>query len=88
MAAKRLYPWERWLSQPVTKLVRGVDYTCSQSIMWQIIRNNAYRRGVRFKLTDTHDGMLIEVLPDEREGLAGDGDTVGPSAGLEALPHP
>lgn len=64
MAAKRKYGWERWFGRSRTELVRGVDYHCAQAIMWQMVRNNARRYGVRVRVTDTHDGILIEVLDE------------------------
>lgn len=64
MPAHRKYQWELWFGQPVTQLVRGLDYKCSQAIMWQTVRNNARQRGVKARVTDTHGGILIEVLSE------------------------
>ena len=61
MAAHRKYNWELWFGQATTKLIRGVDYQIPQAIMWQTVRDNARRRGVSCRVTDTHDGILIEV---------------------------
>lgn len=66
MPAHRKYDWETWFGQRRTRLVRGQDYHCSQSMMWQMVRNNAYARGLvgRVKITDTHDGIEIEVADE------------------------
>lgn len=64
MAAERKYWWEKWFGQPKTMLVRGVDYHCAQAIMWQTVRNNARQKGVKARVTDIHDGILIEVISD------------------------
>ncbi len=62
MAAKRKYRWEEWFAAPRTVLVRGVDYHCSQSALCGTIRNNASRRGLRVRLTDTGNTVIIEVM--------------------------
>ena len=62
MPAHRLYDWDLWFGRPCTVIRRGVDYRCSQSSMCQIIRNNAWRRRVRVRLTDTRDAITIEVV--------------------------
>ena len=69
MAAKRKYPWEEWFSQPSTLLVYGEHYHCAQSIMWQMIRSNAYQRRVRVRVTDLRTEILIEVIGDRDEVL-------------------
>lgn len=61
MAAKRKYDWEGWFGQPTTVLVRGVDYHCSQAIMWQQVRNNARTRRVQVSITDNNDSITIDV---------------------------
>lgn len=55
------YNWELWFVRDRTILLRGVDYTCSQSSMCQSIRNAATKHGVRVGLTDTGDAIMIEV---------------------------
>lgn len=62
MAAKRKYKWEEWLHEPQTILIRGVDYHCSQSSMCQMIRNEAWERGVRVSLIDVGYSIVIEVV--------------------------
>lgn len=62
MAAKRKYDWETWFSRKSTVLVKGVDYTCSQSAMVQSIRNNAYLRGAHVRPIDLDDRIEIVVL--------------------------
>lgn len=66
MAATRKYPWEYWFSNPVTKIVRGVDYHCSQAMMWQMVRNNirTHRMTGRVRVTDINYGLIIEVLSE------------------------
>ena len=59
---KPTYTWGRWLKEPGVTLIRGVDYTCSQSGMVQTIRNNASLRGVRVRITDNTDSITIEVI--------------------------
>lgn len=64
MSAKRKYPWDDWFGQPITVLVRGEDYHCSQSTMVQTIRNNASRRGLRVRVVEDDDcrAIRLEVL--------------------------
>ena len=74
MAAKRLYQWEEWFGRRRTVLVRGVNYDCSQSTMAQMVRNNATRLGVRVRVLDTRDAVVVEVvgrLYAPREGVVG-----------------
>ena len=58
---RRIYKWEQWLTAPRTILVRGVDYHCSQSTMAGMVRNNASMRGVRVRVVDNRDSIVIEV---------------------------
>lgn len=60
--AARKYPWEQWFGQKRTVLRRGVDYQLSQSMMHQMIRNNASRRRLRVRIADTGTGMIVEVI--------------------------
>lgn len=62
MPARRKYPWEVWFSKTRTTIVRGIDYFISQSMMWQTVRNNASRMGVKVKVKDIGDSIVIEVL--------------------------
>ena len=62
MGAKRKYRWEEWFERPRTVLLRGVDYDCSQSAMSGAVRNNASMRGVRVRIVDTGDSIIIEVV--------------------------
>ena len=64
MAATRKYMWEEWFGRPLTLVVQGVDYQCSQSTMVAQIRNCASRRGVRVRLTDVGDSIVIEVVSE------------------------
>lgn len=61
MSPNRKYDWEGLLARDRTVLVRGVDYVCSQSTMAGMVRNNASKRRVRVKVTDTGDTLIIEV---------------------------
>lgn len=60
-AGRKGYPWRDWFGQPRTVIVRGVDYTCGQGVMWQQIRNEAWRRRLRVSVTDENDYIVIEV---------------------------
>lgn len=62
MAARRKYNWEEWFERDLTVLLRGSDYHCSQSTMVQTVRNNASQRGVRVRVTDTDDSVVIRVV--------------------------
>lgn len=64
MAAKRKYWWEEWFSKPRTVLIREIDYHCSQSAMTQMVRNNASQRGIRSRVIDTGNSVIIEVLDE------------------------
>lgn len=64
MTRKRLYRWEEWFGRPRTTIVRGVDYACSQGVMWQMVRNEAWRRRKRIRVTDHNDRLVIEVIGD------------------------
>lgn len=59
MGAKAKYPWYAWFERPRVEIVRGVDYTCSQSSMAQTIRNNASMRKLRVSIQDTGNGFII-----------------------------
>ena len=61
MTWKRKYRWEEWFGQPRTVIVRGVDYHCSTAVMWQQVRNNAYARGIKCRVRDEGDQLVIEV---------------------------
>lgn len=64
MSRRRKYNWEEWFSRPHTVLVRGVDYEISTVQMWQQVRNNAYARGIDFRLRASDDGnsLILEVI--------------------------
>lgn len=62
MGAKRKYRWDDWFDCPRTVLVRGQDYQCSQSAMTGQLRNRASERGVRIKLADRGDSIIVEVI--------------------------
>jgi len=65
MAAHRKYAWEKWFAQSVVTVVRGRDYTCSQSTMVATIRNNASRLGHKVRLVDTGSSVIIKVITNE-----------------------
>ncbi len=60
--ALRKYPWEEWLGKPLTVLCRGLDYTISQASMDKSVRNNASMRGLRVRIEDTGDKLVIQVV--------------------------
>ena len=62
MARNSKYDWNTWFGQNRTVLHRGTDYHISQSMMFQSIKNNAYRRGFKVNVTDHNDYIVIEVL--------------------------
>jgi len=66
---RRKYPWEEWLKRPRIVLVRGIHYECSQSTMSQSVRNNASARGLRIRIQDTGDTIIIDII--SRRGIAG-----------------
>ncbi len=59
--AVRKYHWEEWFGRPRTILEQGVHYDCSQSTMAQIIRNNASQRGLRVRVVDIGDAIVVDV---------------------------
>lgn len=61
MAAQRKYDWEGLFRRYQTTLVRGRDYDCSQSTMVGMIRNHASRRGMRVRVVDEGDSIIVEV---------------------------
>jgi transposase-like protein len=58
------YPWDRWLSQPRTILVRGRDYHCTTLGMVQQVRLRAYKSKVRVSVHTTQDSVTIELRRD------------------------
>lgn len=60
--AVRKYPWEQWFALPYILLKYGKDYHISQSMMYQTVRNNARRYGVRVKIKDTNTSLIVEVV--------------------------
>ena len=69
------YPWTQWFSKPCTVLVRGADYTISQAIMYQTIRNNARKRDLKVRITDMHEGFTIEILHPNKAAITGEPST-------------
>ncbi len=59
MSRRRLYPWEDWFAQPRVELVRGVDYHISTSTMLQTVQNNARLYGVRVRMVDLGDRLVV-----------------------------
>lgn len=58
---RRKYRWEEWFRKDRTTIRYGEDYSCSQSVMCQAIRNAACQRGIRVRLVDDRDAIHIEV---------------------------
>jgi hypothetical protein len=67
---RKLYPWDKWLGKPRTRLRKGVDYSCPQSSICQQIRNAATRLGVRVTVDETKDGKGVVIEVVEREDKA------------------
>ena len=61
VAALRKYPWERWFTKSRIILIRGIDYHCSQSTMAQTIRNNASSRGLKVRLRDIGEAIVVQT---------------------------
>lgn len=69
LAAHRKYPWEVWFSQPRTVLVRGRDYHIDSLTMFQTIKNNATKYGVRVKVIDNHpEGLILWTTVIDQDG--------------------
>lgn len=66
MSRRGKYDWRAWFRQDRVVLHRGIDYHISQSMMYQSIKNSAPRFGVRVKLLDCGNYIVIEVT--ERYG--------------------
>ena len=62
MPAMRKYDWEGLFKRQRTKLVRGIDYKCSQSSMAGSIRNEASKRRLRIRLIDEGESITVEVV--------------------------
>lgn len=63
---RRIYQWEQWFQQGCITLCRGTHYWISQGVMYQTIRNNASRRGLRVRLKDHGDRIDVEVIGGTR----------------------
>ncbi len=61
MSRRSKYDWDDWFGQDRVVLHRGIDYHISQSMMHQSIKNNASRCGVRVKLRDHGNYIVVEV---------------------------
>ena len=57
---KRLYKWDTLFTRPRFTLVRGKDYTCSQSSIVQQVRNAA-RGKARVRIKDEGTRVVVEV---------------------------
>lgn len=58
---KTRYPWDKWLTQPQTILLRGRDYRCTTFGLAQQVRQQASRRGIRVSVHTTQDSVTIEL---------------------------
>lgn len=72
----RIYQWEQWLTKSRTKLIRGQDYICSSVSMAQQIRNAASYRGVKVKIQEVADGLLIRLVKEEMKEKEGEKEEV------------
>ena len=57
-----MYPWDKWFAHNEITIYRNKDYKVSQSSMQQMIRNNAYLRGLRVSIKDIDNGLIIRVV--------------------------
>ena len=58
-----IYKWKDWFKRRRFILQRARDYSCSQSVMIQQIRNEASNRGLRVSITDTYQEITVSVSP-------------------------
>jgi hypothetical protein len=49
-------------------LVRGRDYHVDSLTMWQTIKNNAGKYGVRVKVIDNVDGLILWTTVIDQDG--------------------
>jgi hypothetical protein len=55
------YAWETWFRDDRFTLVRGLDYSCSQSVMAQQVRDYASQNGYRVSIADQNTQLVITV---------------------------
>jgi hypothetical protein len=57
------YPWDKWFSKRIFRLVRGVDYSCQPHAMATMIRTKAANTfGVRVSVLTNEGTLTVEVL--------------------------
>jgi hypothetical protein len=62
MSARRKYDWDGLFNQEFALLEKDIDYHCSQSNIIQQIRNEASKRRLRVRITDSNNQVIIRVL--------------------------
>lgn len=67
MPAHRKYDWNKLFERDQSLLERGEDYHCSQSNIIQQIRNEASKRGLRIKLNDLDDKIIVKVISRKQQ---------------------
>ena len=55
------YLWDEWFGHETFELYYGRDYDCSQSSMYQQIRNAASTRGLKVIVVDQNTHFVIVV---------------------------
>lgn len=66
---RQIYRYGDWFNRPRTVLVRGQDYTCSQSSMEAQIRNAATKACVRVRIVDSNDRIVIWVVQEHADAV-------------------
>lgn len=66
----RKYPWKDWFKHPITVLLYGVHYDCSQSTMAQTVRNNASARGLSVRIVDTGTSIIVNIIGKRKSNEA------------------
>ncbi len=66
MGAPRKYDWDAWFKRGTFLLIKGREYTCSQSAIAQQVRVAASKRGLSVTLQDVDSGMAVKVKERKR----------------------
>lgn len=62
---KKIYDWPRIFAGKQATLRKNRDYTCSQSSMVQAVRNRATKEGVKVRVVDKGNAVIVEVQDAE-----------------------
>lgn len=61
------YDWGTWFARTVLYLRKGRDYECDTVAMAQQVRNEAVKRRLKVRISETAAGLRVVVLlPDGR----------------------